>query len=140
MILAEQIIAELLRNKGVGSDPIDNSPWPVFIGRIPTDPDNCIGVQRDIVPTEGRIHRIGTVGQEGIQIRVRHREYQEAQKKILEIAQLLDEVRREQVSYEAMLYSVDAISQPIRPLWIGPDPNSRSNFVLNCTSSIRKVN
>jgi hypothetical protein len=139
MILAEQVIAELLRKYDAGTYPDDNLPWPVFVGRLPTEPDECIAVYRVEIPTEGRIHRIGTAGHEGLQVRSRHKEYEPAQKKILEIAELFDQVLRDEVTYETGRYRINAITQTTRAAWIGPDPNNRANFVLNCMASINEV-
>lgn len=140
MIYAEQIITEFLREIGIGTDPARNGPWPIFVGRIPTDPDACIAAHRDMVPTEGRYHRTGeTVHREGIQIRVRHKQYLEGQKRVLAISQAFDNVVNYTLSVETKRYKIQAIHQITTPIYIGPDPNDRQNFTLNCLATIHEV-
>lgn len=141
MILSEQIISQLIQNEWIGSDPLATGApgeWPIYVGRMPTTPDDCIAVQRDSLPTEGRT-RLGTEGHEGLQIRVRHTQYEPAQKKMLEIAKFFDTVYRQIVAYDGRQFRIQCIVQPNRPIFIGPDPNTRCNFVLNCVTSIQEV-
>jgi hypothetical protein len=139
MILAEQILAEFLRIKDIGTDPSRQGPWPIFVGRLPTDPDTAIAIHRDTVPTQGRLRTGQTVHEEGIQIRVRHKQYLEGQKKILEISSVFDSVLRVVLSVETKQYRIQTISQFTTPAFIGPDPNNRCNFTLNCLASIQEI-
>jgi hypothetical protein len=140
MLLAEQIVAEYLRNEDIGTNPVDEGPWPIFVGRLPTTPDAVIAVHRDSVPTQGRHHGTGeTIHQEGLQIRVRHKEYTEGQQKILEISLNFDTIVRKILSVGVKQYRIQSISQFSTPMFIGPDPNNRCNFVLNCLASIAEL-
>lgn len=137
---SEQIVSECLRTKLVGSNPRQGAPWPVFVGRIPNEPASCIAVHRDAYPTEGRHHRTGeTQHHDGLQIRVRHERYAEAQAKIQEIAESLDAVARMEVSVGTKRYRIQSVTQLMTPAFIGPDDNARQNFVLNCLASIQVV-
>jgi len=140
MVPAEQVISEYLRSVLLGSNPRQKTLWPVFYGRLPNEPDACIAVHRDSIPTEGRHHRSGqTQHHEGLQIRVRHQQYSEGQAKIEEISDSLDTIVRKVLSVGTKRYRIQSVTQLTTPSFIGPDTNNRLNFVLNCSASIQAI-
>jgi len=140
MIPSEQIVSEYLRTVLLGTNPRQKAEWPVFVGRIPNEPDGCIAVHRESIPTEGRHQRTGeTQHHDGVQIRVRNTQYSEAQTKIEEIAESLDLIARIEVTVGSKRYRLNSVTQMTTPAFMGPDSNNRTNWVLNCSASIQAL-
>ena len=66
------IVAQLLIDLGLGTDPTTNGTWPIYVGREPTIPDNCITVYDTAGVDDGRSMIDGeTWNHYGFQVRVR---------------------------------------------------------------------
>lgn len=136
----EQILAALLRSLGVGTDPVDELPWPVFALVWPNDPDEIVGIHDMSMKTDGRIQRTGeTLAFEGVQIRVRSKKLSSASKQIRTIALALDEVLNDEVSVEHTRYEIPGVHQLRTPAYIGEDENDRKEFTLDCKFFAKEV-
>lgn len=135
-----EVLAELLRSFDIATDPVQQGPWPCFVGQLLTDPDNALSIADAVAVTDGRLHRTGeTMGLQAYQVRIRSLEYAVAREKAWEISSKFDEIRRLELAVETDLYLIQGVHQENRPVFIGPDPNNRMNFVINGRASYRKV-
>ena len=135
--LAEEVIAQVLRELKLGTDPLTKGLWPVFTGSRGTDPDEIIMVTNNSIESNGRIQATGeTQGLEGVQIRVRSLKQKSASARVIKIANAFDSLLRLQLTVEDKSYLVQAVHRLGTPIAMGPDPNNRVSFALNCVASI----
>lgn len=135
-----RVIAELIKELGLGSNPQDGAPWSVFAQQIPNDPDQAISVFTNGMPTQGRIQRTGeTVAHEGFQVRIRDVDQNSAGEKAQEIYKSFETVIRKRITVEEEVYEVPAIHNTMTVAFIGLDENNRPNFVLNCKAVVRQI-
>lgn len=140
MIPSEEVLTAYLTSKQIGSPPSQQAKWPVFAGKLPNEPHACIVVYRAPSPMQGRIQRTGeSIRQEGLQIRVREKEYLVGEVKIGEISDALDKIKRAVLSVGTKRYRIQSVTQITPPFYMGPDSNDRVNFTLNCLASIKEI-
>jgi len=135
------IVAQLLVDLSLGSDPTGSSAWPVFVAREPETPDNCITVFGTASKKQGRTMNDGEVQeQHGIQVSVRSGTYPTGFAKARAIAVALDEsVRLNTVSLESATYTVYGVSRTSGPLDLGKEPTTKRNvFTINATVTLRQ--
>lgn len=129
---ASEVVAELLRQNTIGTNPLDNLEWPIFTATLQSEPDEAIAVADYGKPVDGRLHRTGeTILFWGVQTTVRSSRFQKAREKIYEIWKFCEGVTRTEVTVQDQSYVIQAIHQLLTPSYIGSDPNNRIVFTLN---------
>ena len=147
-----RILAWLLIQLGLGTDPDDDGLWPVFYSREPDRPDNCITVYTTRGTDDGRTMIDGKIqNHEGFQVRVRGSTDEVAYRKIDAIQTTLAQASTYQETVHVYgdgedtglqsSYSVHAITRIGDPLFIGSDtPTSkRVVYTLNATTVIDQL-
>lgn len=136
-----QIIAALIREKGIGGMPGEkNVQWPVFAAPLPDTPDNAISIRNNATPTKGRIQRTGeSIFQPGISVRVRDTRNDSAQDKANEIAALFETVHRVQIIVKDKVYRIDGIHLTTSPVDTGQDPLRRHVFSSDYITTICEI-
>lgn len=135
-----QIIAALLREKQVGTDPTRKGPWPVFATALPDTPDAAISVRNNATPTKGRIQRTGeSIYQPGINVRVRDTRNDAAQAKAYEIAKLFESLKRYRITVYDKVYRIDGIHLSTSPVDTGQDPLRRHVFSTDYITTICEI-
>ncbi len=136
------IVAYLLAELGVGSQPTDNTSWPVFVSGEPDTPDNCITVY----DTEGNDHGRNMVtseamGHKGIQVRVRGANHQTGFVKADLISSYLEEIYDRTVSVDGTAYTVHCFTGIGDVLSLGRDTpqGSRRLFTLNALVDVKQA-
>ena len=138
--LVEDIIAELLRNKSIGTDPINKADWPVFSDGMGDDLHQGINVQATFSPSKGRIQRTGeTIFNPGFQVMVRAGKKSEASSKIREIFSMFEGIKRFELSVEERRYRIEGVHVQGTVTFVGLDSQARPVFVLNCVTTIHEV-
>lgn len=130
--------AELVRwsiaNDGLGSYPSEGDVWPVFVGHMPDEPDNCICVYDTTGTVDGRLQQDGkSIEHPGIQVRVRAIDHPTGYPKITNIRNHLDSVLRQGVVIGVYQYTIQAITLTggVQTLGQEPDGERRVNFTIN---------
>lgn len=141
------IVAQLLINLGLVTNPTLVQSWPVFVGNEPTDPDNTITVFDYDGPNHGRTQPDGTMqGPQGIQIRVRSKIHTVGWTKADTICDRIQartggcykvDVTINGTRYH--LHSFCNISQVI-PIGKESPTSTRRVFVINCGVTIDQCN
>jgi hypothetical protein len=104
------VLSRVLIAAGVGTDPPDSDPWPVYATDEPDTPDNCITVFDTVGMTWGSTMTDGVQQlHSGAQVRVRGRPQDDPYVKANEVAVALDAVNRSQVTISGTAYLVDAV-------------------------------
>ena len=138
------ILSRVLITLTLGTDPEDGSAWPVNVNSEPSKPDNCITVYDTEGRIDGRHQPTGNVqSHPGVQIRVRGKDQTTARTRIAAIAEALDQqVYRESVTIDAIIYCLQSVSRTSDPLWIGKEapPAQRALFTLNAVITVRQTN
>ncbi len=139
-----QVIARLLIDLGLGSDPETAGAWPVSSSGEPAAPDNCITVYNTQGTDGGRAMVTGELlGNYGFQVRVRAKDTETGWTKADAIQTALAEsVYQETVHVGARTYLVHAVSRIGDVFEIGKEvPTSkRSVFTINATVTLEEVN
>jgi len=128
---------------GVGTDPHEAGSWPVFAGHEPSTPDNCITVYDTDGPNSGRSMIDGEVfGFEGVQVRVRSKDYPTGYGKLrLILVALAESVYQTVVAVGTDRYVVHAYDQITNPIPIGRETptSSRQVFTGNVIMTYRQL-
>ncbi|MBU1067253.1 minor capsid protein [Patescibacteria group bacterium] len=134
--------AEILRASlvagGVGVLRSKNSTgaWPIFVGHIPSEPDDAVCVYDTAGIREGRMQGTGeSVGKPGFQVMVRGADHTTAYARMKLVASHLDSLLRERVAIDGDSYTIQAVKQTGTILALGqePDGQRRNLFTLNGT-------
>lgn len=134
------ILSQLLINEGYGSEG-PSSPWPVFVGFMPEDSDNAVGLYDTAGTFNGRLMTTGEIIiHPGFQIQSRSVDYSSALEKIQSIALFLDTVFEESVTIDANTYIIQSVSRQGDILNMGmSDPDRmRQYFSMNALATLRK--
>jgi hypothetical protein len=128
--------ALIIRGQGelISVDP--NTPWPIFVGHLPDEPDNAVCVYDTAGVRDGRIHVTGeTIGHPGWQIRVRGGGYDVGYDKMKNVVDSLDTLRQISVVIDSDTYIIAATTRTSGPLSLGqePDGSRRAGFTVNGT-------
>lgn len=138
-----EVVAQLLIDMELGTDPLQQQPWPVQATGEPDSPDDCITVYdqdgtsdgRTMVDGEALLHR-------GLQIRVRSSEHPEGWQKANDIRErLAAEVNMAAVRIGTAAYTVACVARigPVRPLGKETPSTKRSLFTLNAVAHVRET-
>ena len=132
---AEVVVAYLIAEGG-GTTPTDNLDWPIYSNKLPTSPHNAMVVRDTEGTTDGRIHGTGeSIIHPGIQVTVRGETFPVGHAKIVDIAALLDAVRRD----DHLGYRLQSANRgPIAPLATEED-TQRELFVVNALLTIKEL-
>ncbi len=143
------VIAQLLIDLGIGTDPTANGDWPIYVSEEPNEPDNVITVFATVGTQDGRTMIDGEVQEhEGIQIRVRSAGYDTGNRKADELKIAIDQtIERDTVQVASVIgtgtldYFVQAVSRVSGPLSLGKEtPTSHRNvFTINAIVALREV-
>lgn len=133
-----RIIRQLFVDVGLGAEPVNTlTVWPVFSGREPDLPDNCItirntqGTSFGFTQTNGQLQEM-----HGIQVRIRGVTEEVAYGKARAIAVAMDEsILDATVIVANSVYHVQSITRIGAPLDLGKEvPKSQRNlFTINAT-------
>jgi len=141
-----QIIAQLLIDLSVGTDPASETTWPVYNTSLPdsTSSDNAICVYDTTGEMDSRM-MIGGEWEEryGINIRIRSSDHVAGVAKMNALAVALDtQVQNAAVAMTTptSVYAVQSVSRRSGPFDNGPEPTSgRRVFTVNYLASLRQV-
>jgi hypothetical protein len=136
------VIAQLLVEGGVGTDPAEDGLWPVFATSEAVRPDNCITVYDTAGLDEGRDHStLERAVHDGIQVRVRSVTPTVGFTKANVVALYLDAVQSMTVNLDGHRYVVNNVSRTGGVIPLGKDGplGKRNLFTVNALVSLRKV-
>jgi hypothetical protein len=135
------IVRRLLIRLGVGTDPDDAQPWPVYASGEPSSPDSAITVYDTIGRQNGRIQTSGMQHEyHGVQVRVRAAAHTAGFAKARSIAVALDEdVYLTNVYIGAASYLVHSMMRTGDVIALGKSDSKRSIFTINALASLRQV-
>lgn len=137
------IIAKLIQDLGLGTNPSASSAWPIYVDFSPDTPDQLIVVFTSSGELKGKDHVVGEEAEHyGFQISVRSTSFSPGNSKARGIAIEFDEeVKYKEVSLEGSTYIISSIKRKSSVL--NPTRNiqgSRRNlFTFHATTSIREV-
>ena len=143
-----EIIAQLLIDLGLGTDPTDNSDWPIYATEEPNEPDNVITIYDTVGTQDGRTMVDGEVQEhEGIQIKIRAINHDTGNRKANDLKIAIDQtIERDTVQVASILgtgtldYFVQAVSRVSGPLALGEEVDSHRNvFTINAIVALREV-
>lgn len=135
-----QVVAQLLRDLSIATDPKVGGKWPSVAMGMPDDPNELIAITNNSTPSQGRIQRSGeTITKPGIQVRVRSDNANNAQEVMSAIYNAFDGLKRRGVIVKEMRYLILAIHNQHSPVDTGKDERKRNVFSLNCLMSVREV-
>lgn len=136
-----EVLQQLLADLSLASVPDDGAAWPVYVGREPDKPDNCLTLYATEGIDHGRIMKTGeTTGPEGFQVRVRATDYRTGRAKADAIKLAFERtVYDTAVSLDSETYFVLAVTRIGDVLELGRDsPTSqRQVFTLNALVYVR---
>lgn len=142
------VVAQLLIDLGLGTDPTESGDWPVFVSEEPDTPDDVITIYDTVGTREGRSQIDGEVQEhEGIQIRIRSTDYDTGHRKTDAIKVAVDiTTYRNTVGISSVLgtgtmqYFVQAISRISMTGGLKESPTSKRNvFTINAVVALREV-
>jgi hypothetical protein len=137
------IIRWLLVSLGLGSDPDEGAPWPVYAAGEPNAPDNVITVYDTAGTDDGRSMIDGEVmGHNGVQIRVRSTTHPVGYAKADAVwTALCEEVYDNTVTIDGVSYLVHSVNKIGDVLALGKEvpASKRSLFTINAVVSVRAV-
>lgn len=120
---AAKIVQQALVNRAIGTPPVSNGSWPIFVSNLPDTPDNLIVVSRGVDDFHGRVQVTGQVQLHfGIQVRIRATDEETANAKLKQILDAFDThptcIYREAVTIAGITYCIQTINRT--PLLVGP--------------------
>lgn len=136
------VVAYLLAELGVGSQPSASAAWPVFVSGEPDTPDNCITVYDTDGNDHGRNMVTGEImGHRGVQIRVRSTTHQVGYLRADLISETLAEIYDRTVSISGTAYTVHCFTGIGDVISIGRDrpQGSRRVFTLNALVDLKQA-
>lgn len=137
------VIAQVLINLGLGTDPSGSGSWPVHVFTEPDSPDNCLTVYETTGESHGRDQITGETQEHyGIQVRVRSASPKTGYTKARDIAvKLAKNVLRTPVTIDSSTYLVQSVDKISNVLPVGMDaPESRRHlFTINSLTSVKET-
>ncbi len=142
------IIAQLLIDFSVGTDPTLSGTWPIYVSEEPDTPDNVITIYDTVGLVHGRSQIEGEIQEhEGIQIRIRGATHDLGFRKANDILTAVDITAvRDTVGVASVLgtgttnYFVNSITRTSGILSLGDSPTSRRRiFTINAVVMLRQV-
>ncbi len=136
-----KLMLEWMISKGLGTRSTALQPWPIFLGSMPTDPDNVLTVYDTLGRKDGRMMPEGEVLiHHGIQIRIRNNDYNVGFKKGSDIAEAFDTIKNEALNLEGKKYILHSFTRPSGVIPLGQElGKTRLLFTLNGTVTISDV-
>ena len=120
----------------VPATPVD---WMCYVGAMPDGPDvpdNAVATYDIAGRRQGRIQRTGeSIGQPGVQIKVRASDRTACYTKIQSIALLLDAARRNALTVGGDKATLSSVTRD-QPISIGPVPGNRVRFAYTLNMTI----
>ena len=117
--------------------------WPVFVSEMPDDQDNCVVICDTGGKYDGRIQRTGDVlTHQGVQVRVRSQNYQDASQKTSYIVKAVDHhTLRGMVQIDDDKYMVQSINRTTNIMPMPPEEHRkrRVSFVFNARMTIWRI-
>lgn len=137
-----QIIAQILVDLGLGTDPDDEDDWPIYAVSLPDTPDNAMCIYDTQGTMDGSSMIDGEVQEHhGFMVRIRATSHSVGQAKANAVVQGLDKsVRNEVVTLDSSTYLVTQTGRMSGPLNNGPEPtSSRIIFTVNAVAALRQT-
>lgn len=130
------IVYQLLIDQTLGTDPVAEGVWPVFVGFLPDAPDEALCVYDTEGKPDGRLMTNGEqIEHPGIQIRARGKSYPDTYVKLRTIADTLAGLANVEVSLESdEVYTIQNLSRQGTILALGLDEEGGRrtyHFTLN---------
>lgn len=138
-ISSNEALAMALIKSGVGTDPISNSEWPIYVGHIPQNaPPNALGVYDTSGIMDGRLMRTGeTISHPGAQIKFRCESETLGKAKIKQAQKALDSIFRLDILDGSRGVCLVCVSQRGTPLAWGLDGDTQlRTWTLNVTLTL----
>lgn len=138
----DDIIRQLIIDRGLGTTPTDDGNWPVFASAMPDAPNNAICVYQTASRMNGRTNTDGEVQQlYGVQVRVRSETKALGDAKARDIAIDLDAVLRLSVTISTNTYRVHSVNRTsdVFPLGNEQPEGRRRIFTFNALSALRQT-
>lgn len=136
------VVRRVLIGMGLGVDP-PSTPWPVRVDLEPHSPEECITVYDTTPQDDGRNQISGERWQhEGIQVRVRARDFPMCWDKACAVKEAMDEDASEEiVTLDGVRYLLHSFSKVSGPIRLGRDKpaTGRAIVTINALVTIRKL-
>lgn len=136
-----RVLAKLLVDLAMGTDPTAGTDWPVYTDGEPSSPDNTITTFNKDGGQTVRFMPTGTFdGPAGVQVRVRAKDNPTGWVKTDSLATALAGVYRRSVTVGTSVYQVHCLSQMGNVLSLGKEaPTSKRNlFTVNMVMSVQQ--
>ena len=139
------ILRQLLIDNSVGTDPTDESDWPIYVSHEPDGDgieDDLITIYDTSATKDGRLMTGANIIHEGCMLRVRVRGYTAGWAKMRSIYNTLENVLRNTVVIGAVTYNMQNVNimSSILPLGIPEDDTKRRDlFTLNILITINEI-
>jgi hypothetical protein len=133
--------ADIVR-KWLTDAAIADSDWPIYTARMPDKPDNALTVYDTAGLLEPRFHNTGErVEHYGCQIKVRHIDYGPGFTKARAIADALDALYNQSVTWNTTNYIIRVATRTSPVLTLGPEKDGtlREQFTVNATLTIAEA-
>jgi hypothetical protein len=127
-----ELIAQHLVDSSAAVRPSSVGDWPVFVRKLPDQPNQALCIYDTGGTIDGRLMKAGTtIIHPGYQIRVRSLSNQTAFDKIKAIENLLDAIKATEVTFESVAYVIDGTHRTSGVAYLGEDDNKRHAFTSN---------
>jgi hypothetical protein len=139
----EEVVAQLLIDRLLVTDPVEDKPWPVKVNDESTNEDESVTVSGYDGKIDGRSMPTGRVhSHPAVQIKVKGRDQVTARAKAKAIAHEVDEnVYHAAVTLEGKTYCVQSIGRTSTFNFAGKETavSQRNVFTLNALVTIRQT-
>lgn len=137
------IVAQLLQDGGLGSDPANGGDWPITVGSEPDGPDDHITIYDTAGTNSGRENITGRrTEQHGIQVRIRSNSHSPGYQKAQALATYVDQsVDKATAHLDSSSYLVTTITRTGNVFSLGREsPESkRLIWVFNALVTVSKT-
>ena len=137
------VVRYALIDQSLGTLPINDGSWPIYVNREPDSPDSCITIYDTTDVKQGRIQIDGAIVQKrGIQIRVRAKDHETAWPKADAISDNINEtILLTSVTISLSTYVIHAIHQESGPVNLGKEVESskRNVFTINALVDLKQT-
>jgi hypothetical protein len=138
---AAEVVLEWLISKNHATRYNAQKQWPIWLGQMPTEPDNTLTVYDTMGVKDGRLMPTGTtLIHPGIQVRCRNSDYNLGWNKLEEIRVAFDNVKGDTVTLRSRTYKLQNISMPTGVIPLGQELGKvRQLFTLNALVTISDI-
>lgn len=124
-----QIVSQYLRDQSLAAEPGISSTWPVYVGTLPDQPDDCVMSSDQAGTHDGRTSPdLQAQLHYGVQLLVRSKDRTDGWVKLTAIAVALDAVHMALVNIGSSYYRIRCITRAGTMLYAGFDEVSKRRY------------